>query len=268
MVKDPNTHLSIYTNLLTNSAEKQDQQKTIPHTLVEKSNHNPTETETEANWHRLILFSDAVFAIAITLLVLDIHPPSGSYYLIYNLTRLSRNILIFAYTFLYIGFFWNLHRQVLSSIKRIDSKLVILNLLVLLLIVFMPFTTSLLYENSNTSSDVYSNAQFVGRIYASSMVILGIMFGLLWFYASHKRRLLKENVNSRIIRQYYYAILLPIIVYLVSIFFTFIGIIPFIPRINLYLIGYNNTGVDMSQIVWLLLPIGLLVYNFWFARTD
>ena len=240
-------------------AEKQDQQITVLHTLEEESNHNPIETEPDANWHRLILFSDAVFAIAITLLVLDIHTPTGSYYFLYNLTRLSKNILIFAYTFLFIGFFWNLHRQVFSFIKRIDTRLVILNFLVLLLIVFMPFTTSLLYENGETSPEaVYSNAQVVGRVYASSLVILGIMFGLLWFYASRRRRLLEEHVDARTIRHYYWAISLPTIVYLVTLFFTFIGANYSRPPINLGIYYYYITGVDLSQFIWLILPIGLL----------
>lgn len=242
-------------------AEKQDQQITVLHSLSDEDYHNPPETETDSNWDRLVLFSDGVFAIAITLLVLDIHTPTH----VSNLTDLlTINIPIFVYTFLYIGFFWNLHRQIFGSIKRINTTLVMFNLLALMSIVFMPFTTSLRYEYGDTGplpAYSYSDAQLVAHIYAFGMFFVGFTFALLWFYASYKRRLLKENVNTRTIRRYKIAILIPTIVYLFTIPITFFGYNYKIPPINLG-VYYYFTGVDVSQLIWLILSISLIGYIF------
>jgi Endosomal/lysosomal potassium channel TMEM175 len=99
-------------------ADKQDQQIAALHMLAEEFTRSPEEAD--PNWHRVTLFSDGVFAVAITLLVLDIHTPVR----LYGLTSLLQNILIFTYTFLYIGFFWNLHRQIFRYIKRINTRIV------------------------------------------------------------------------------------------------------------------------------------------------
>ena len=100
---------------------------------------------------RLTFFSDAVFAIAITLLVIEIHVPrlgtaSDHAYLL-ALHELLPSILGFVLSFLVIGALWAAHHRVFGLLADYDSGLVMPNLLLLMVIAFMPFATALMSAN-------------------------------------------------------------------------------------------------------------------------
>lgn len=104
------------------------------------------------NLERMVFFSDAVFAIAITLLVIEIEVPK----LPANASRadawhefaaLSPNLFAFALSFLVIGRFWMGHHKLFSHVVRFDERLLWPNLLFLLGIAFMPFATGFLGSN-------------------------------------------------------------------------------------------------------------------------
>ncbi|MEO5809295.1 MAG: TMEM175 family protein [Sphingomicrobium sp.] len=101
---------------------------------------------------RLIFFSDAVFAIAITLLVIEIHVPHlgnrGTVPDINQLLTLWPSLFGFMLSFLVIGRFWMGHHSALAGVKQFSQRLMWPNMLLLMAIAFMPFVTALLSQNS------------------------------------------------------------------------------------------------------------------------
>ena len=100
---------------------------------------------------RMVLFSDAVFAIAITLLIIEIRPPHLESYNLADeidaVWRLWPHFLSFALSFLVIGRFWIGHHNAFSVVKHFDPTLVWPNFHLLMSIAFLPFATAFMGEN-------------------------------------------------------------------------------------------------------------------------
>lgn len=133
---------------------------------------------------RLIFFSDAVFAIAITLLALEIRLPVGQEIqadgeLLAALASIWPRYLSYIVSFLVIGMYWMAHHRMFRSIIRYDRHLLFLNLLLLLCIAFVPFPTAILGEYSGSVATIF---------YALTMVVTGLVSALIWWYASGERR--------------------------------------------------------------------------------
>jgi uncharacterized membrane protein len=142
---------------------------------------------------RVEAFSDGVFAIAITLLALDIKIPSAS-----AGTRLSEQLVkqwpayfAFVISFAFIGIMWINHHRLFTYIRRTDHMLLILNGLLLMGVTVVPFTTALL-------------AAYIGRpdqnvaamVYNGNYVATAIFFNVLWRYAAAGKRLLGRSVDT------------------------------------------------------------------------
>jgi TMEM175 potassium channel family protein len=148
---------------------------------------------------RVEAFSDGVFAIAITLLILEIRIPSavqpgqlGS-----ALLKLWPSYLAFLTSFATIGIMWMNHHRLFNLINRIDDGLIGLNTLVLLGVTWVPFPTAILAQHL-LGPDQYISAAF----YSGSYIIIAIMFNFLWRYAVTKQ-LVVDHVNvESISRQY------------------------------------------------------------------
>lgn len=97
---------------------------------------------------RIIAFSDGVFAVVITILVLAIEVPADTFptgaALISERSELGHQILIYVVAFWYIGMYWSQHALLFGSVKHVDRPLVVLNLLVLLPVTLLPFVTQLM----------------------------------------------------------------------------------------------------------------------------
>ena len=156
-----------------------------------------------AETSRVEAFSDGVFAIAITLLILEIKvPPAGSGALHRDLLRQWPSYFSFLVSFAFIGIMWINHHRLFTHIARCDDALLILNLLLLLGVVVVPFPTAVLATHLGQSDQLTALI-----LYNSTYLFIAVFFNLLWRYASSdKRRLLAKDVNSpcvkRISRQY------------------------------------------------------------------
>jgi len=167
---------------------------------------------------RIEAFSDGVFAVAITLLVLNIKIPSqlDDAHLGNELLQQWPTLLAFVTSFATIGIMWINHHRLFTHIKRADTGLMLLNLLLLLLIVFVPFPTALLAEQYALYPDQHAAA----IVYSGTFVILACCFNLLWRYASYHHRLLGKGVDTRAVtaisRQYLFGPLVYLVVFGVS----------------------------------------------------
>jgi uncharacterized membrane protein len=150
---------------------------------------------------RIEAFSDGVFAIAITLLVLGIEVPKayklaagGS--LGTTLIKLWPHYLAFVTSFITILAQWVNHHRIFSFIQRTDHPFLYWNGLLLLFITFMPFPTALLAEYL-----LHPEARAAGAVFAGTYVASAFAFKGLWHHASKNGRLLANNVDDREIRQ-------------------------------------------------------------------
>lgn len=111
-------------------------------------------TKTDHALERLVFFSDAVFAIAITLLVLEIHVPelprgTGDMLYVQALANLLPSLIAYAISFWVIGMFWLGHHRVFGLASRHSRKVLGWNLFLLGVIAFMPFSTAFLMLNES-----------------------------------------------------------------------------------------------------------------------
>lgn len=140
---------------------------------------------------RIEAFSDGVFAIAITLLIIEVHVPAREHAetLSHELLRIWPSYLGYLTSFLTIGVMWINHHRVFTLIDRYDHTLLVLNMLLLLLIAFLPFPTAVLAQFIETDG-----ARAAAALYGSTMVLIAIAFFAWWHYASGSRRLIADTV--------------------------------------------------------------------------
>jgi uncharacterized membrane protein len=141
------------------------------------------------NQGRLETFSDGVFAIAITLLVLTIAQPSHYTSLAHDLGKRWPSLAAYVVSFIVIGIMWMNHHTVFSHLARIDRSLFYLNLLLLMTIVFIPYPTGVFGEALRRGQGAKTAAVFYSVVMATNAFV----WGSLWLYASVGRRLLNSD---------------------------------------------------------------------------
>lgn len=205
--------------------------------------HTPREAPDHANklgLERLIFFSDAVFAIAITLLALEIRLPASEE-LISNaelsaqLVGLWHRYLGYFISFLVIGFFWMAHHRKYLFIKRYDNGLLILNLLILMGIAFIPFPSSVISEYPYRSATIF---------YALIMLLVALLYLVIWWYASWHNRLIDPGLDVKQRRREFITPLATAAVFLISI-------------------GIAYINADVAKFSWLLIvPVTLFLNRY------
>ena len=131
---------------------------------------------TERNPERLVFFSDAVFAIAVTLLVLEIRPPEDTRHLLHGLAALWPSYLSYAITFLLIGQVWANHHVMFDHIRSADRTVLFLNTLLLMDIAFLPFAASVLAAAFRTGHGQRTAVVFHGMTF----LLAAILFNVIW----------------------------------------------------------------------------------------
>src|SRR6195952_3207775 len=131
------------------------------------------------NKNRLENFSDGVFAIAVTLLILNVRIPDAqnlnNHSLNHTLVKLLPRVITFAFSFLVIGVFWVAHHRIFSFVKILDSTILWLNILYLLFVAMIPFPAAILSENPLLPTAIL--------FYCITLLVIALMHFVLLEYA-------------------------------------------------------------------------------------
>jgi len=180
-----------------------------------------------------VSFSDAVIAIAITLLALNLEVPQipeslAAGELPSALLELWPKFFSFLLSFWIIGFYWLAHHRMFRQVRAYDRGMLLINLLFLMWVVLMPFSSALIGE--------YESQQLPVIIYAIHNILASLTLTWLWRHASKEGRLVETNLDPRVVRYNKLRAL-------------------FIPTVFLLSIGLSFICVDIARLSWLLLGI-------------
>ena len=161
----------------------------------------------ETDTQRLEAFSDGIFAIAITLLIVEIkvpqvNPSEGTTSLASGLFALWPSYFAYIFSFIMIGIFWANHHYVFQVYERSDRIFKLINLFFLMFISFLPFPTAVLARYITDTQQ----RQTAIILYALTLFVTVLMWLFMWLYASHDHQLLNKNLDDQFIahltRQY------------------------------------------------------------------
>ena len=190
-------------------------------------------TESGTDILRTVSFSDAVIAIAITLLALELDVPQipesqAAAELPSALLELWPKFFSFLLSFWIIGFYWLAHHRMFGQVRAYDRGMLLINLLFLMWVVLMPFSPALIGE--------YESQQLPVIIYAIHNILASLTLTWLWRHASMEGRLVETSRDPRLVRYNKLRAL-------------------FIPTVFLLSIGLSFISVDIARLSWLLLGL-------------
>ncbi len=169
------------------------------------------------NTNRLESFSDGVSAVAITLLVLNMHIPAVS-----DETGLARALLqwptylsYFA-SFLMIGIIWANHHYLFTWIKRTDHGLLLINTIFLMSLVLIPFATDVL--------TTYPKLTAAALFYSAILFLTALLFNAIWWYALKDHRLVDKKLPNKLARAITRTYLWAPLLYLLSLVISLINV--------------------------------------------
>ncbi|KKN04314.1 hypothetical protein LCGC14_1098650 [marine sediment metagenome] len=181
---------------------------------------------------RVEALTDGVFAIAMTLLVLNIELPvipegATSKMLPKLVLGLWPAFFNYALSFFLLAVFWIVHHRQFHFIKAIDQKLLWINILGLMLIALIPFSTSLIAE--------YGDVQIAAIFFECNLLGIGLIFYMNWRYATSKRHLIDSDLSAQMIlsRKKRYLT---------------------VPFVSLVAIGLSFLTPDWSELAYLTIP--------------
>jgi uncharacterized membrane protein len=179
----------------------------------------------EKETSRVEAFSDGVFAIAITLLILEIKVPempehSTNSQLLASLSSLWPSYFAFLLSFTAVLIMWINHHGFFKYLKKINTPFLYANGFLLLIVTFIPFPTAVLAKYINSPA-----ANMSAAFYTGSMVLLSIAYNLLWFTTAYKRALVKDEISDALINKIRNAYWLGFFVYLGAFGISFINAI-------------------------------------------
>ena len=161
---------------------------------------------------RVMALTDGIFAIIMTLLVLDIHVPQLSANESLSSAFLKDvwpNVVVFVISFVLTGLYWVAHRDMFNLVRGVDRGLVWLNILFMLPVALVPAAAALL--------GAYSHDQLALRIYGLLFVLIALMRLALWYYIGTRRHLLIEHVDRRTLLTGAFTSIALILAYLIAI---------------------------------------------------
>jgi uncharacterized membrane protein len=151
--------------------------------------------------NRTEAFSDGVIAIAITLLVLDLHVPLRGTFrgsLAHVLAHDWPAYAAYVTSFLVIGIIWVNHHGVFELVDKVDRVTLFLNLMLLMTVVAIPFTTALMSEYLVEGNP---DARSAALVYSALMFAMSVAFATLYTYVARHPALLAEGVDANAVRR-------------------------------------------------------------------
>lgn len=166
-----------------------------------ENHHHPERKNFQID--RMILFTDAVFAIAITLLVIDLKVPSipengTEQDFLNSISQQLPNFIGFIMSFFIIGLYWFLHHKIFGFVTNYTNKLIWLNLIFLLSIVLMPYTTSI-YSEYSTDERIMLISPYA--MYVFNLCFTGFTEWLLLKYIYNPKNKVAELLPSLEVRK-------------------------------------------------------------------
>ena len=188
----------------------------------------------------VISFSDAIFAFSMTFMALSIQIPTfsgniGDSELAVKLSQLViPNIIHYVISFIVVGIYWISYHRIFEHIRTTNITLIWLNMLFLMFIALVGYFTGLLAT--------YETYRIAVISFSGVMTITGFVLSLLWWYATHDRKLVDHDINEHLIKYHLRR--------------TYVA-----PLIFLTSIGISFINVQAAQFFWaMILPANIIVY--------
>ena len=176
---------------------------------------------------RLEYFSDAVLAIAATLLATELPKPEAGTDLLGEILKNWPHYAAFAASFLFICVAWSNHHNMFIYIKKTDQYLLILHILFLMFVTLQSFTTGLLARHVGKPDE-----RTAALIYHTILVLMTVLYNCVWWYATRKKGLLEENTDPALVklltREYAIAPVLHLAALIISFWNVAFSIIPIV----------------------------------------
>lgn len=187
---------------------------------------------------RLVAYTDAIFSIVVTLLVLEIRLPEHSTEGVWlDLWHEWPSMISFLISFFIITVVWLNHHEMFHHIKRVDYPLIVWNTLLMLNVVLIPLVSSILGRHLNAPSHGLNNAAF---IYGLWIAIGGVPFNFLWSHAIKHPPLLNEDADlaaiRRLGRHYWRGPLFYLLAALSSLLSQWVAILCYVALLFLYFV--------------------------------
>src|SRR5579875_3418504 len=196
---------------------------------------------------RLLALSDGVFAIALTLLVLDLHEPTVSHGVLGVVLRQWPAYLSYALSFLIIGIIWAQHHLMFRFIQRTDHVFILINVIFLMWVAVVPYPTGLLARYLDNPTE----RQTAIAIYTGVFALGGVLANLWWLYASRGDRLLRDKVDRAEVRKLTWNYAVGPVFYMLAFALSFVS-----PPAGVALIVLTNLFYAVSPLLARFLPSG------------
>jgi len=208
------------------------------------------ENKTNSQLSRIIAVTDSVFAVALTLLVIEIKIPTietPTDSLIWeSIKELTWTMLGFIISFFIVGYYWSVHHRIFGYVKKYTTRLIWLNLMFLFSVVLLPFTSGLL---GKFAFDVHLVMPY--GLYVFNICLTAAMNAVLWFYLTNpKNDLLTHKISrERILLGFYFTLVVPIF-FIISLIVVFINPIVgrLIPLAIPFVLKYGLNGLTHRAI--------------------
>jgi uncharacterized membrane protein len=222
---------------------------------LEKRFANLVPEEKTPSEDRLVMLCDGVFAIAITLLVLDIGTKVSGSNIDNSLYTLIQPTISYLFTFLILTIYWRFHRNLMLVVQRLDRGFISLTFLFLAFIAFFPVPSKLLGN--------YGEHATVVVIYTLTLSGCGFSAFALWFYATWKHRLVSPDLPQAEINARTRWLLFTPLIYCASLLLLFV-----VPQDRPYFICFSWALIGFAERIvkniykrWLEKPVQELIHR-------
>jgi len=191
-----------------------------------ESEHTGLDTRGLAK-SRIEALADGIFAVAMTLLVLDIKSPEQRWFptnqaLVDSLLQIEHSFAMYAISFFVLGIFWIAHHVLFHFVRQMDRRSLWLNLIFLLLVTLVPFSTDLIGDHGHLTLPVY--------VYGGNLIALGTLLVIHLNYLVSHPHLATPDLTERVASQIRREVRLFAVVPVISIAASFYS-----PRLGMYL---------------------------------